>query len=662
MKKGLKESKSVSWASGAKLCQVKLFLSEDCPSKVGLQTQDHLQTNSVYSDNHSSRFEGRHSMDPLKKKLTHIPQIEWKCPPEVVLNPDWRVSAGEESEEAETQKNRERRVFRSAYTRVSEIHRSFFRPLYVQDHLDDSHIPVIPVTPIEDVAVDLPSETVVPQNTSFNSQPLALPRGVLSGNPESDPAASLKPSANEKPALEILPGFQADAVVAAVAAVTAITKSTEHASLIDPDLLIKFLSDPKMVEKLIREQGSTAGTKTEPVSESKSLTISVPLPITKPGLVEKVINENEAVMKTASTSIPGPNLVSPSVAIPGPNLVPPSAAIPGPTLVPPLAAIAGQKPNPVIKQLNNKQDPISGSKLVTLTPSVALPGPKSEPVIEKLIHKHRAHTETRAAPVSGQKPATSRVAFRSPRPGPVVKKLINENQVPTEAGSVPFAVGKLATPLASLPSSKPHLAKIKMMINEYGTENEPISRSMPLTLKVPISSPKLDMVLPDVTGPNLIALPNMIQPDLRLKAPSLDTTGLNLHPLVNTVQRSLQMQALSPDTVPTSTFLGPPVKDINYIKNLIRRHGKNDETEEYNLSQSGKSHVQDLKLVPNLKPNELTPKFQKDCIFFNSLRGCRNGSNCLFRHDRVKKLQPGSVLEGPSAKRMKLGGEITGST
>uniref|UniRef100_A0A5B6ZVB5 Putative zinc finger CCCH domain-containing protein 6-like n=1 Tax=Davidia involucrata TaxID=16924 RepID=A0A5B6ZVB5_DAVIN len=518
--KRLKKSNRVSWASGVKLCQVRLFLSEDCPSRVGVKSQDHLQaktswisdSNCVDSDGLPSGFEGRQYVNPLKEKLFHIPQIKWQCPPKFVLNCNWRVAAGEESEEAEAQNHREMRVLEAVYPHHSAIPPSASVSLNVEecDH-DDSRIPLIPITPIEED--DNAEDMATPPNASINLQSLALAQGALiPGNPNApqcNPLASLKPSAIETPALGMLPGLEADVVVAAAAtaALTALLKSKEQGSLIDTDLLIKFLSDPKMIEKLINENKPAANTETLPISGLKPSTPSVPLP-------------------------------------------------------------------------------------------------KPDVVIEKLIDEHGGPVNTRNVPISGSKSLKS---------------------------------------LVPLPSSKPDVVKIKKMINEYGTPdntgNKPPMSSTPM---VPVSSPKSDMCA--LPRPNLHPVQHMVPPCLPLKPP------------------------LSPDAVPTtpsfSAMTAPPVKDINYYKSLIKQHGEMQDIQDYNLLQFGKryNHLQDPKLVHNFEPIELKPKNQKACMYFNSPKGCRNGSNCPYQHDLLRKLRPGSMMEAPGAKKMKLGREITGRT
>ncbi|GFY87875.1 zinc finger C-x8-C-x5-C-x3-H type family protein [Actinidia rufa] len=756
-------------------------------------------------------------MGTPKDKLSRIPQIQWKYPPKLKLSSNWHVAAGEASKEAETQKHREMRELEAIYPRLSDIPPNPSLRLDVQeDHLDDIHIPCVPITPIEEEGgedlpsdmeapqnvsfnleseggEDLPSDTAAPQNDSFDSESLAFPRGLASGNPiapECVPQTSLISSTNDNPAAEVLSGFDTDVVVAVVAAVTAIKKSKEQGSLIDTDLLIKFLSDPKMIEKLIKEQGASANTKTEPICGAMPLTASVPLPSNKPGPSEKVFNEDGPLTKTGNSSISGPNPVTSSVAVSdpksdrviekltselgaaakveaaplsGPKCATPSVALlgqkldplierliqkhraptdtgpaplPGSKLAKPSVALPSPKPDPVIEKMiqkhispadtetalisepklaapsvalpSTKPDPeierliqkyrapfdtgvalISGSNLVTpsvalpctkpdpeierliqkyrapfdtgvapisgsnlVTPSVAISSTKFDPEIENLIHKHRGPTDTGVAPLSRSKPVPSRVAFPSPRSVPVVKMSIHEHGVPTDAGSVPFSLGKLTPPRSSLPSSTPSMIEIKRMINEYGTPdgtgNESISRSMPLSLQVPVSNPKPDVVFP--ARMNSYSLQNVGETGIELEG------RLTLPSLANV------KKALSPDSVPISSFLAktaPPAKDINYIKSLIRQHGDMQETQDYNLSQyrNFDVHLQDSKQVPHLKANKLMPKvriLQKPCSYFNSPKGCRNGSNCLYRHDMPKKLQPGSVLDAPYAKRMKL--------
>lgn len=69
---------------------MKLFSSEDCPVKVGLKYQDHLQAkassmlNSIPAENDlPPGFEGSFSVGQSKVELPHIPRIQWKRPSKV---------------------------------------------------------------------------------------------------------------------------------------------------------------------------------------------------------------------------------------------------------------------------------------------------------------------------------------------------------------------------------------------------------------------------------------------------------------------------------------------------------------------------------------------------------------------------------------------------
>ncbi|GJZ08282.1 hypothetical protein Tco_0542565 [Tanacetum coccineum] len=68
---------------------VKLFLSEESPSQVGVGGQDHLQAKSPWpwpsvgagsDDNLPPGFEGSQPSNPFQSKLSQIPVIQWKCP------------------------------------------------------------------------------------------------------------------------------------------------------------------------------------------------------------------------------------------------------------------------------------------------------------------------------------------------------------------------------------------------------------------------------------------------------------------------------------------------------------------------------------------------------------------------------------------------------
>ncbi|CAA2956004.1 zinc finger CCCH domain-containing 6 [Olea europaea subsp. europaea] len=266
---GSQKSKRISWASDVNLCQVRLFLSDESPSQVGLVgSQDHLQAKTLWSvhsggtgsdDNLPPGFEGIETSNLWRNKLSQIPLIKWRCPPRFVLDGTWQVVAGEESKEMETQDQREMRVLEAIYPRSSSIPPNPSVPVGEENSFPyDEHTPRIPITPIEDedVALDASSVDSMAENpVSIVSQTQLLARGTSShqGNADTNPR----------------PGFSAaavdpDIVAAAQAALTAVMSSSDQKDFIDHNLLIKLLSDPKMIKQLVTSHGAASSTQSLP--------------------------------------------------------------------------------------------------------------------------------------------------------------------------------------------------------------------------------------------------------------------------------------------------------------------------------------------------------------------------------------------------------------
>ncbi|MQL99108.1 hypothetical protein Taro_031822 [Colocasia esculenta] len=267
---GLKQSKRVSWAPDVKLCQVRLFLSEDTPSQSGSAAQDHLQAKTSWLQ-HSRDLTSDESLPPgfeaallpyqFNRGISQIPVIKWSTPIELFLNREWLVVAGEESEEVGLQNQRQLGVFEAIYPRPSSIPPNPISSDVQETHYDDAQTPLIPMTAIEEdpsdeldlqAALD-PSRLVqhadaaadvrIPTVLNLNTQGPA-------GNRESC-ASDMHTS--EKPAVSFVPSVEPDVVAAASAAFTALIRSSEEGSLIDRDLLIKILSNPNLIEKLMAE-------------------------------------------------------------------------------------------------------------------------------------------------------------------------------------------------------------------------------------------------------------------------------------------------------------------------------------------------------------------------------------------------------------------------
>lgn len=157
-------------------------------------------------------------------------------------------------------------------------------------------------------------------------------------NPPTPKLSALGAPTIEKAALEILPKVGTDVIAAASTALATLMKTNQQGSLIDTDLLIKILSDPKMIQKLIADHPPPANTVSElantgiaPMHVSKQVTPTV-YPVAKSdiqrpgnGFLYQVPN---GVRPTLNNTLPphpenGMKPVLPAVALscPEPNKV-----------------------------------------------------------------------------------------------------------------------------------------------------------------------------------------------------------------------------------------------------------------------------------------------------------------------------------------------------
>ncbi|KAM7517243.1 hypothetical protein LguiA_006826 [Lonicera macranthoides] len=333
--RGLQKLKRVSWASDVNLCQVRLFLSEDSPSLVGLGgAQDHLQakaswpSSSLYSssagggggssdDNLPPGFEGTPPASLLKNKLSQIPLIKWTCPPGFVLDFKWEVVAGDESKEVEIQNQREMRVLEAVYPRPSAIPPNPSLVTGIEDYPhNDEHTPLIPIIPVEEE--DAAADTSVADNLPQNTLPMSSQLNQISSTPASQCGAS---STDIIPSTGMALALEPELLNAAYAALSTVITSNDQRNMIDSDLLVKILSDPSFIENLVTTQQAV------PNSRSQGVTLSDPPPVH--------INRNQVIP-------PMPPLAGPS----GPRtFYPPPPSRVGPSPPPPM-------PPPVPKDIN----------------------------------------------------------------------------------------------------------------------------------------------------------------------------------------------------------------------------------------------------------------------------------------------------------------------
>ncbi|GER57046.1 zinc finger CCCH-type family protein, partial [Striga asiatica] len=250
-----RKSKRVCWATDVNLCQVRLFLSEDSPSQVGMGTHDHLQAKPFRSaqtggvvgpdDNLPPGFEGIQPANPWMTKMSQIPLTKWKCPLRFGINIAWQVVAGEESEEIEIQNKREMRVLEAIYPRQSAIPPNPSVLPGIQEPTNENRqTPVVPITPIEDEDSAIDSHRQ--QHSSIGS---------------SSNSVAVNPPAN---------GVEPDILSALAAAISNGTNNINNTNLIDHSLLVKILSDPKMIEHLMTSQSSNSQIALPPPSEQNT--------------------------------------------------------------------------------------------------------------------------------------------------------------------------------------------------------------------------------------------------------------------------------------------------------------------------------------------------------------------------------------------------------
>ncbi|KAK4490277.1 hypothetical protein RD792_000941 [Penstemon davidsonii] len=269
-----KKSKRVAWASDVNLCQVRLFLLEESPSQVGKGVQDHLQAKALWTvqsggigsdDNLPPGFEGIQPANLCNINLSKIPLMKWKCPRRFEVNSNWRVVAGEESAEAESQNQREMRVLEAIYPRPSAIPPNPSALLGIEDSSSkDQNIPVVPITPVEDedAALDTSFVSTATNGTAMIPQSQNLSNGTFS----SQGSATIHPPCVTN-GISVT-GMEPDMLAAAQAALTSAISNSDAGTLIDRDLLIKILRDPKTIEHLLTSHGASSNPQNVPPSSS----------------------------------------------------------------------------------------------------------------------------------------------------------------------------------------------------------------------------------------------------------------------------------------------------------------------------------------------------------------------------------------------------------
>ncbi|KAF8660325.1 hypothetical protein HU200_057902 [Digitaria exilis] len=266
------------------ICQVRLFLSEDSPSQAGLRPQENLQAKGSWlmhaagptsDDSLPPGFESLQATNDHKIDISQIPLIRWRCPPQILYNPEWLVVAGEESVETALQNERIFGALEAIYPRPSNIPLNpFVSPDVKDSHFDDSRTLLVPLIPVEeDDASDQLEEPHVGPPISYH-QSDKYESAIVRVSQASDApftTAQQQPSGSINTASAARISTEPDAVAAASAAYTAIMQSNQMGNMIDQELLIKILSDPAQLERLMKEYGT--------LKNEQSTNSCVPAPI-----------------------------------------------------------------------------------------------------------------------------------------------------------------------------------------------------------------------------------------------------------------------------------------------------------------------------------------------------------------------------------------------
>ncbi|CAI9755899.1 unnamed protein product [Fraxinus pennsylvanica] len=206
------------------MLNVKLFSSEESPSRVN---SGDLESD----DDFPPGFERIQTPNLWRNKLSKIPLVKWRCPPQFVVDGAWQVVAGEESKELEAQNQREMRVPEAIYTHPSLIPSNPYALVRVENSfLYDRNTLLIPITPIEDEDVELDTSSV----------------DYMAPNPQQGCGATIPRAQFPSTVTE------SDLVAAAKAAMTAVMANIDLKELIDRNWLVKLLCERKMIEQLTK--------------------------------------------------------------------------------------------------------------------------------------------------------------------------------------------------------------------------------------------------------------------------------------------------------------------------------------------------------------------------------------------------------------------------
>lgn len=262
---------------------------------------------------------------------------------------------------------------------------------------NDKETPVVPVTPIED------EDSALDSSTSFMTEniPAMTPAQHFPFSSQST-ATAAHPQANGISAT----GLEPDIVAAAQAALTSVMSNSDSGTLIDRDLLIKILSNPKMVEQLVTNHGGSSSAQNPPSVSTQNMPQSSIVP-------SMPIMGVQTMAPSSSQHVQSSNLRSSIHSMPStsnqftPNFRPmPMANITRPELIPPSTATTNGPiyPPSRIGSIPN-QRPSAPHGISAPSPSVGGPMAKDINYYKSLIQQHGEEKREVLPQFSNQEPS-----------------------------------------------------------------------------------------------------------------------------------------------------------------------------------------------------------------------------------------------------------------
>lgn len=248
-------------------------------------------------------FESPQTTNDLKIDISQIPLIRWKCPPHMLLDPDWHIAYGEESKEIAIQNERMFGALEAMYPRASNIPPNPFVSSDVKDsHYDDSQTLSVPLIPVEDDDASDQSEAPLldTQNNHHQSEKYDPSRITV-------PQVSNTPIRGSNGATSYA---EPDVLAAASVAYTAIMQSNQKGSMVDRDLLVKILSDPAQVERLMQEYNQIRH------EQSRNSSVVAPMPpgpppqmtVSAPVSASASFSDHMTMFQNTNSTLPPPRM------------------------------------------------------------------------------------------------------------------------------------------------------------------------------------------------------------------------------------------------------------------------------------------------------------------------------------------------------------------